>query len=124
MVNIAVIILILLSVILGVSAQLSLKHGMNKVGYITVSDLFGRRFFDVATQTFVITGVLLYIIATGLWLVVLSQEELSYAYPLVGLGYLVTAFLAKLFLKESLTALKLMGILLIVAGAYLIILKI
>lgn len=124
MVKIAVLPLILLNIAIGVSAQLSLKNGMNKVGYIRVTDLLSKNIFKVISETFVLLGIFLYIIDTGLWLVILSQEELSFAYPLLGLGYLITAVLAKLFLKESLTFFKLIGILLIISGAYLIIIRV
>jgi len=120
----SVLALILASVVLAVFAQLSLKRGMANVGTLSVNDLLTSRIFSVITERFVIFGLMLYFIASGLWLVVLSREELSFAYPLIALGYVFTAILAKIFFNESLTLVKMMGILLIVAGAYLIVLKI
>ncbi len=120
----SVLVLILASVVLAVFAQLSLKRGMTNIGTLSVNDLLTSRIFSVITEKFVIFGLMLYFIASGLWLVVLSREELSFAYPLISLGYVFTAILAKIFFNESLTLVKMMGILLIVAGAYFIVLKI
>jgi multidrug transporter EmrE-like cation transporter len=72
----------------------------------------------------VFLGILLYILSAALWLVVLSQAEVSFAYPLVGTGYILVAILSKIFFNETLTFLKILGIILIAAGAYLIVLKI
>ncbi len=120
----SVLMLILASVVLAVFGQLSLKRGMANVGTLSVNDLLTSRIFSVITEKFVIFGLMLYFVASGLWLVVLSREELSFAYPLIALGYVFTAILAKVLFNESLTLVKVMGILLIVAGAYLIVLKI
>ena len=120
----SVLMLILASVVLAVFGQLSLKRGMANVGTLSVNDLLTSRIFSVITEKFVIFGLMRYFVASGLWLVVLSREELSFAYPLIALGYVFTAILAKVLFNESLTLVKVMGILLIVAGAYLIVLKI
>ena len=117
-------ILILLSVTFGVFGQLSLKKGMSSVGVINVSDLLSSRVVSVLTEKFVILGVFLYFMAAALWVVVLSREEVSFAYPLIGIGYIFTAILARVFFNESLTFIKILGILFIAVGAYLIVLKI
>jgi len=116
--------LILISISLGVLGQLSLKRGMTNVGFISVGELLTSKLYSVFAEKFVLMGLFFYFLASGLWLVVLSQEELSFAYPLIGLGYIITAVLAKFFFNENLTLFRLAGILLIAAGAYLIILKI
>jgi len=116
--------LILIGITLGVLGQLSFKRGMTNIGMINVSDLFSAKILSIITEKFVILGVLLYAITAGLWMVILSQEELSFAYPLLALGYVFAAVLAKIFFNETLTLFKILGILFIVAGAYLIVLKI
>ena len=117
-------VLILVSVGLAVFGQLAFKKGMTNVGTIGLGDLLTPKVISVITEPFVIMGLILYLLASAFWVVVLSQEELSFAYPLIGLGYVFTAILAKLLFNESLTLVRMLGILMIVAGAYLIILKI
>lgn len=117
-------VLIFITVSLGVLGQLSLKRGMTNVGTINIGDLFTPRLLSIITEKFVIAGIFLYFLASVLWLVVLSQEDLSFAYPLIGLGYILTAILAKFFFNENLTLFRIIGVLLIAAGAYFIVLKI
>ena len=116
--------IILVSVAFAVFGQLFLKSGMTKIGTFNVSDVFSSRIFLVITNSSIIIGMILYMLASGLWIVALSQEEVSVVYPLIALGYVVTAVLAKFAFNENLSLFRMVGILLIVAGAYLIILKI
>jgi multidrug transporter EmrE-like cation transporter len=116
-----VLILIFASILLGVIGQLSMKKGMLNVGEISVTELFGKKLFSVVFEKFVFIGIALYITSAAFWLVILSQEELSFAYPLIGIGYIVTAILAKIFFHESLTMFKILGIILIVVGAFFVV---
>lgn len=120
----AALVLILISVSLAVLAQLSLKRGVSSLGTLSVSDLVSPKIFGIFSNFFVVGGLLLYAVASGLWIVVLSQEELSFAYPLIALGYVITAVLAKFMFNENLTLFRILGISFIALGAYLIILKI
>jgi len=117
-------VLLLASIALGVLGQISLKFGMNSVGKIELSDIFSLKAFSIVTQKYVFLGLVSYVFASLLWLVVISQEELSYVYPLIGIGYIFVAILSKLFFNENLTVLRLFGILLISTGAYLVIARI
>ena len=120
----AALVLILISISLAVLAQLSLKRGVSSLGTLSVSDLVSPKIFSIFSNVFVVGGLLLYVVASGLWIVVLSQEELSFAYPLIALGYVITAVLAKFMFNENLTLFRILGISFIALGAYLIILKI
>lgn len=122
--DMAALALILISVSLAVIAQLSLKRGVNSLGALSVSDFASPKLFTIFTNAFVVGGLLLYVVASGLWIIVLSQEELSFAYPLIALGYVLTAILSKFLFNENLTLFRILGIAFIALGAYLIILKI
>jgi len=119
-----VLILILTCVIIGVFGQLFMKKGMNSIGNIDLNELFSPRIFSIVFQRYVFIGIVLYILASIIWLAVLSKAELSFAYPLIGLGYIFTSVLAWLFFGEKLTLIRFLGILLICGGVYLIVLKI
>jgi drug/metabolite transporter (DMT)-like permease len=86
--------------------------------------LLSRRLPSIVGEKFVFLGLAAYLISAALWLVVLSREELSFAYPLIGIGYIFVAILAYFLFGEALTILRLLGIILIVAGAYLILLRV
>lgn len=117
-------ILILLSVVLGVFGQIFQKMGMKDIGKVDFQDIFSLKFFSIVTQRYVFVGIVLYLLASVVWLVVLSKAEVSYAYPLIGLGYVFVAIFAKIFFNENLTLLRFVGILLISMGAYLVVAKI
>jgi drug/metabolite transporter (DMT)-like permease len=116
----SVLILILISVTLGVFGQISLKKGMNSVGRMELKDLITSKIFSLVREKFVILGVILYVSATFIWLVILSQEEVSFAYPLIAMGYIFVAILGKILFNENLTFFRMLGIILIVIGVYLI----
>ena len=61
-------------------------------------------------------GLACYGVSVFLWLGGLSRVPVSVAYPLLSIGYIVNAFAAAALFGEPLTALKLTGIALIVAG--------
>ncbi len=117
----AVLILIFATILLAIFGQLSMKKGMINVGQISLKELLSKRLFSVVFEKFVFIGIALYVSSAALWLVILSQEELSFAYPLIGIGYIVTAILAKIFFNETLTMFKILGIILIVVGAYFVV---
>jgi len=120
----SVLFLVLSCVVIGVFGQLAMKKGMNLVGAVSLKDLFSSKIFSIIFQRYVFFGLVLYMLASMLWLVVLSQEELSFVYPLIAIGYVLTAIFAWLFFGESLTLFRFFGILLICGGVYFIILKI
>jgi drug/metabolite transporter (DMT)-like permease len=120
----SVLLLVLICVIIGVIAQLAMKKGMNMVGIIGLKNIFSKEIFSIVFQKYVFVGIVLYFSASLIWLVVLSQAELSFVYPLISVGYVITAILSLFLFKENLTMVRFFGILLICGGVYLIVLKI
>ena len=116
-----VIILILICVVIGGFAQVYMKLGVTKLGGVELKDLISKRLVSIIFDKYVFTGIILYTITTFLWFVILSKADLSFAYPLAALGYIVTALLAKLYFHEDITLIRWFGILLIIGGAYLVI---
>jgi multidrug transporter EmrE-like cation transporter len=114
------IILVLISVLLGVLGQLSLKQGMKNIGKFEVKDFLSNKIFELITEKFVVIGIVLYAIATLLWLVVLSKAELSFAYPMLAIGYILIAIFSKIFFNENVTFVRFLGILLISIGVFLL----
>ena len=113
--------LILTGVLLNALAQLALKKGMSVIGHFQFSfenlvPIAAR----VALNPFVITGLICYVVSVVVWLLVLSRVEVSYAYPLLSVGYIVTAFAGKYFFNEALTPVRWAGIVVICLGVYLI----
>jgi drug/metabolite transporter (DMT)-like permease len=121
MVKYLVLALITLDVALNVTGQLSLKHGMNKLGNFAVSlNTLPAVFFQAAFNPYVLLGLLCYGLGFMVWLIVLAKAEVSYAYPLISLGYVFTAILARLLIGEAVSVTRMAGILVICLGVFLV----
>jgi len=121
MVKPVILILILLDVLLNVTGQLSLKYGMSKIPNFSLSlSTLPPVFLKAATSLPVLFGLLCYGLGFMVWLIVLSKADVSYAYPLISLGYVLTAILAWVLLGEALSENRLVGIFIICCGVFLI----
>lgn len=69
---------------------------------------------------YVLFGLFAYTLAAGTWIAVLSRVDVSFAYPMLSLGYVAILILSGLFLNESMTFIRISGTVLIVAGIVLI----
>lgn len=107
--------LALLSIMISVAAQFSLKAGMSSVK----TGLAPAGLVSLFTNGYVLLGFLLYGLGAVVWLGVLSKWEVSKAYPLVGVGFAMTAIVGML-LGEQVSALRLGGVALICAGVVLV----
>jgi multidrug transporter EmrE-like cation transporter len=113
--------LLLIGVVLNAFASLFIKAGMNKIGAFSFdfSSLFYTS-FKVAGNPFFLLGVLCYILSLGIWVLVLSRMEVSVAYPMVSLGYVINALLAYIWLGEEFSLVRMAGILVICIGVALV----
>jgi drug/metabolite transporter (DMT)-like permease len=121
MVKYLVLSLILVDVVLNVTGQLSLKYGMSKLGNFSLSfSTLPPVFLKAATNAHVLLGLFCYGLGFMVWLIVLSKAEVSYAYPMISLGYVFTAILARMLLGEAVTVTRMAGILVTCVGVFLI----
>jgi multidrug transporter EmrE-like cation transporter len=113
--------LIMLGVLLNAGAQLLLKEGMRRIGYFEFAWANAIPIgMQVAANPFVLLGIFAYIVSVGVWLLVLSRVEVSFAYPLLSVGYIVNAIAGYYLFQENLSVSRITGILIIVAGVYLV----
>src|SRR5688572_20253185 len=114
-------ILILSGVLLNAGAQLMLKAGMSQIGHFEFSLANALPIgVKVMGNPPIITGLFMYVLSVGVWLLVLSRVPVSYAYPMLSIGYIVNAFAAYYLFGEPLTSLRMLGIFIIMAGVYLV----
>ena len=113
--------LIMTGVLLNATAQLLLKAGTNAVGHFEFSAQnilpVGMR---LALEPHIAGGVACYVVSLVVWILGLSRVEVSIAYPMLSVGYVLNALAAWYLFGESLTAQKLVGIAFIVAGVFLV----
>lgn len=71
---------------------------------------------DIIFNWYVITGLLVMVISMASHLVVLSRVEISYAYPFLGLSFVLVTMWGYLVLQEGVNFWRILGVLLICAG--------
>jgi len=114
--------LALVSIAMSAVAQVLLKAGMTGAGVrgaIAEGAALGI-VRAVLLSPGVMGGLLLYGLGTVLWLAVLARAELSQAYPFVGLSFVLTAAMGYFLFADAMTAGRIAGIALIVAGVVLV----
>lgn len=113
--------LILLGVLLNASAQLLLKAGMIQIGQFEFSLANALPIgLQVMGNIPIIIGLSFYVLSVGIWLLVLSRVPVSFAYPMLSIGYIVNALAAFYLFGEPLTSVRVLGIFIIIAGVYLV----
>jgi multidrug transporter EmrE-like cation transporter len=103
------------SITLGATGQFLFRLGMLSYGKVTVTGIWGQLGAILFTPA-IFLGFLCFGLSSFLWLVVISHWELSYAYPLVALGYVLVILYGTFLLHEHLTFPKILGSILILAG--------
>jgi len=112
--------LLIIAICLGVTGQLTLKKGITSVGVITLGGLHWGLILALVKQPFVVLGFACYFLSAGLYMVVISQVPLSYAYPLVSMGYVLVVIFAKTIFHEEVSIWRWLGVGLICCGVLLI----
>ena len=113
--------LVLAGVLLNATAQLLIKAGAQTAGQFSfTAGHILRAGLHFATQWQILAGLACYAISVVVWILALTRVQVSLAYPMLSLGYVVTAFAAWGLFGESLSAQKLLGIGIIIAGVVLL----
>lgn len=113
--------LVLTGVFLNAVAQLLLKAGTNAVGAFRFdADGLLEAAPRIATEPHILGGLACYVVSLGVWILALSRTEVSVAYPMLSIGYIVNALAAWYLFAEALTPTRLAGIGVIILGVILI----
>ncbi|MEI7816504.1 MAG: EamA family transporter [Desulfuromonadales bacterium] len=116
------IVVMMIAITAGAIGDIFLTQGMKSSGDISTMGL--RQIISTIaaamTDWRLILGTALQAVYFGLWLAVLSWEDLSVALPLQALSYLVVAFLAQWYLGEQVGGMRWAGICLICVGVALV----
>jgi multidrug transporter EmrE-like cation transporter len=117
--------LISVAVVLSAFAQISLKYGMSnpRVQSALDSTSLSQIAWTVGTNSWVLSGIIIYIASMAIWLLVLARIDVSQAYPFVGAGFLITLAFGYFFLGESVNPYRIAGTVLVAAGIIIVSLK-
>jgi multidrug transporter EmrE-like cation transporter len=120
--NLATFAFIITGVLLNAAAQLLLKAGTNALGgaiHLTASNWFST-LIKVGTQVPILAGLACYAVSLVVWIMGLSRTEVTIAYPMLSLGYVVSAIGAWLFLGEVVPPQRMVALGVIIVGVVLL----
>jgi len=100
--------------------QLLWKIGIMRMGGFYLDASLLQRITMLFKSPYVWVGSIAYVGATLVWFNVLSKIDLSIALPALSLTYIITLFTSAVFLHESITYLRILGVIIICFGVYLI----
>jgi multidrug transporter EmrE-like cation transporter len=112
---------ILTGICLNAIAQLLLKAGTNAVGaiHLTAENWFSTG-IKLATQLPILGGLTCYVVSVLVWIIGLSRVDVTIAYPMLSLGYIINAVGAWYFLGEIVSMQRILGIGVIIVGVILL----
>ncbi|MFC1776516.1 SMR family transporter [Pseudomonadota bacterium] len=113
--------LVMTGVLLNAVAQLALKASVSDTGII---DLDMQSLLSsagsLASNMWLWLGLICYGISVVVWILALSRVDVSIAYPMLSVGYIVNAIAASHLFNEPLGIGKVIGIGIIIVGVYVL----
>jgi multidrug transporter EmrE-like cation transporter len=113
--------LVMTGVLLNAVAQLALKASVSDTGVISLDmqsllSSAGSLIFNL----WLWVGLVCYAISVVVWILALSRVDVSIAYPMLSIGYIVNAVAASYLFNEPLGIGKVVGIGIIIVGVYVL----
>ncbi len=113
--------LILFTVLTNFLSQIMLKKGMTQIKLDSINASSALQAVPgILLNVFVMGGLLVMVISMASHLLVLSKVDISFAYPFLGLSFVLVTAWGYFVLSEPMSAYKLMGVSLIVCGVALV----
>ncbi len=109
-----------LAIVFNVLGQISLKWSMLHFRNYSLSPFNITKIFNLVLAPFSIIGIFFYAISALFWMMALTKVELSVAYPMLSIGYILIFVISILLFNEPFKLVRLLGIILIVLGVYFI----
>jgi multidrug transporter EmrE-like cation transporter len=113
--------LVITGVLLNAAAQFALKASVKDVGAIALS-VSGAvpMALRLGSEPWLWLGLGCYAVSVVVWILALSRVEVSVAYPMLSIGYVVNALAAWVWLGESMNTAKVAGIGIIILGVFVL----
>jgi len=112
----------LLSIILGILGQLLLKKGTLIQGNISLNvQQLWTSIWKLVLNPYLVSWILFAGLSAFLWIIVVSRFDLSFAFPIsLSMSYVLIALFSWWLFGESLTLMRLSGILIMCVGIFLV----
>ena len=113
--------LILTGVLLNAIAQLALKASVRDMGAIELrlAEALPTT-LRLAQEPWLWLGLGCYVVSVVIWILALSRVDVSIAYPMLSLGYVVNALAAWAWLGEAMSLSRVVGIGIIILGVFVL----
>ncbi|MGG5252863.1 EamA family transporter [Neobacillus sp. SM06] len=111
-------VLLLTNILFLVLGQTSWKIGLEK---LQLHGSLIQKFFQFVFSPFIFLGFVLYILATVIWMYLLSKLPLSFLYPLQSIAYVLALFVGLFLFKEQIPITRWVGTGIILLGVYLVV---
>jgi multidrug transporter EmrE-like cation transporter len=109
--------LVLTGVLLNAAAQLALKASVRDTGAIEFrASAALPTALKLSVEPWLWLGLTCYVVSVVVWILALSRVDVSIAYPMLSLGYIVNAIAAWAWLGEDMNLAKVIGIGIIILG--------
>jgi drug/metabolite transporter (DMT)-like permease len=105
--------ILVVAILLSGTGELFLKRGMNRVGELSFTV---PKLIETFTTWEVLLGFALFFGGSLFWLKVISRADLSWAYPMLALGYVFVVLGSRFFLGEPVSAQRWLGTFVILVG--------
>ena len=111
--------IIVIGVSLNAAGQLFLKSGANIIGPITTNSNIATTLIS-SINTYIILGLLCYALSVLAWIVALTRVDVSIAYPMLSLGYVIVTIAAWFLFNEPISTVKILALSIIIFGIVLL----
>lgn len=109
---------IIISVILGACGQIFMKLGASALSENSHT-LWGK-VCQYATNLPLLTGLALYGLSAFVWISAIQKVQLSYAYPMAALSYVLVAVMSVWIFHEPMSITRMVGLAIIIIGVVVI----
>ncbi len=105
------------TILLTVYGQIVIKWRVMKYGDLPDAFLDKAKFLvALLFDPYIVSGLAAALIAGLLWMAAMTKLDLSHAYPFMGSTFVLVLLFSGLFLHETITLQKLIGVAMIIAG--------
>ncbi len=104
------------------TGQVLWKIGLQKIGgfYLPEKSII-QNFFRIILNEWIFSGFIVYAIATGFFMWLLSKYEISLVIPISSVAFIYSLIAGHLLFNEQVTVWRLAGVLLIIGGVVMVV---
>jgi len=113
-------VLIGLAILCAVGSQLLFKSGLESVGGFELNSELVGQIVRLLTSWRIIAGLTTYAFGWLMWMAALSRFQLSFVYPFTSLNYVLVLLLSWAFLGETVSPVRVAGVLVICIGLFIV----